>query len=530
MKNDSDTLPDDLPASHAMIRELVDTVRQQGRLIDSLQHQLAKLLRARFGRSSEKIDPGQLLLFAHEIHEAMGRPDAAPKVEPTPEQPAAPKPPKEGHGRRLLPAALPRKEVLHDVPADRLPCPDCGELRCRIGEEVREQLESMPASMLVLRHVRPKYACPSCGANVVVAERLPEPIEKGLPGPGLLAQIAVSKYVEHMPLYRQEGFFRRHGIDLPRSTTCDWMAATADLLEPIRKAMFQRILMSRVIGTDDTPVKCQDPRTGIITEARLWEYLGEADHRFVVFDFTPNRSAEGPTRMLEGYRVGYLQADAYSVYDQIYARGIVEVGCMAHARRKFYDARKTDATRAHVALAWIKRLYEVEDAAKKEIAAVTAQQIALADDLVTGSARRDLAERIFHGFRQERSVAILDGFEAWLKATADEVLPKSPLGEAVGYARNHWAALKRYVEAGYLSIDNNGVEQLLRTIALGRKNWLHVGGDRGGRTAAILISIVQSCKLHRVEPWAYIRDVLDRVSTHPARRIDELLPDVWKPG
>lgn len=528
MKDAPDALPDDLPASHAMIRELVDTVRQQGRLIDGLQHQLAKLLRARFGRSSEKIDPDQLLLFANEILAAMG-PEAASKVEPKPEPPAATKPSKEGHGRRALPASLPRKEVLHDLPADQLPCPDCGEARRRIGEEVREQLEYAPASMLVLRHLRPKYACPSCESNVVIAERLPEPIEKGLPGPGLLAQVAVSKYVEHMPLYRQEGFFRRHGIELPRSTTCDWMAATADLLEPIRRAMFRRILRSRVIGTDDTPVKCQDPRTGIITEARLWEYLGEAGHRFVVFDFTPDHSAEGPTRMLEGYRSGYLQADAYSVYDRIYARGIVEVGCMAHARRKFYDARKADPARSHVALAWIKRLYEVEDEAKGEIAAATARLIESAGD-PAAAARRELAEGIFHRLRQERSVAILDGFGAWLEATADAVLPKSPLGEAVGYARNHWAALKRYVEAGYLSIDNNAVEQLLRTIALGRKNWLHVGGERGGRTAAILIGVAQSCKLHRVEPWSYIRDVLERVSTHPASRVDELLPDVWKPG
>lgn len=522
-------LPDDLATSHEMIRELAATVRQQGQLIDRLQHQMEKLLRQRFGRSSEKIDPAQLLLFTNEILAALG-PDAAPKVEPPPQPPAESKPPKGGHGRRTLPAALPRKEVLHDLPADQLPCPDCGEIRCRIGEDVREQLEYVPASMLVLRHVRPKYACSSCAANVAIAERLPEPIEKGLPGPGLLAQIAVSKYVEHMPLYRQEGFFRRHGVELPRSTTCDWMAATADLLEPIHKAMHRRILLSRVIGTDDTPVKCQDPRTGLITEARLWEYLGEADHRFVVFDFTRDHSAEGPVRMLRDFRSGYLQADAYSVYDQIYARAIVEVGCMAHARRKFYEARKAAPTGSHVALAWIKRLYEVEDAAKEEIAAATTRLQMSSGGVIDAATRRELAEGIFYRFRQERAIAILNGFEVWLETTVGDVLPKSPMGEAIGYARNHWGALKRYVEAGYLSIDNNAVEQLLRTIALGRKNWLHVGGERGGRTAAILISVVQSCKLHGVEPWAYIRDVLDRVSTHPARRIEELLPDAWKPG
>lgn len=522
-------LPADLPTSHEMIRELAATVRQQGQLIDRLQHQMERLLRQRFGKSSEKIDPGQLLLFANDILAAMG-PEAAPKVEPPAAPKAESKPPGEGHGRRVLPPSLPRKEVLHDLPAERLPCPDCGEARRRIGEEAREQLEYVPASLLVLRHVRPKYACPACEGNVAVAERLPEPIEKGLPGPGLLAQVAVSKYAEHMPLYRQEGFFRRHGVELPRSTTCDWMAATAELLEPIHKAMHRRVLLSRVIGTDDTPVKRQDPRSGAITEARLWAYLGEADHRFVVYDYTPGRSAEGPTRMLKDYRSGYLQSDAYSVYDQIHARGIVEVGCMAHARRKFHEARNADPTRSHVALAWIRRLYEVEDAAKAEITATARRLEESSGGAIEPATRRELAEGIFHRSRQERAIAILDGFEAWLKATVDEVLPKSPMGEAIGYARNHRAALRRYAEAGYLAIDNNAVEQSLRSIALGRKNWLHVGGDRGGRTAAILISIVQSCKLHRVEPWAYIRDVLDRVSTHPAKRIDELLPDAWKPG
>ena len=218
---------------------------------------------------------------------------------------------KKGHGRKPLPASLPRKPVLHDLTPEQLPCPDCGTVRIRIGEEIREQLEYVPASLIVLQHIRPKYACQACEANVVIADRLPEPIEKGLPGPGLLAQVIVSKYGDHLPLYRQERIFARHGVELSRQTTCDWMAVSAELLAPICKAMLKRVLESRVIQTDDTPVRVQDPTTGAMSTGRLWTYLGDWAHRFIVYDYTPDRSADGPERILQEFRSGYLQSDAY---------------------------------------------------------------------------------------------------------------------------------------------------------------------------------------------------------------------------
>ena len=253
---DTDTsLPDDIEAAHRLIRELLATLREQTDLNANLQHQLEQLLRKLHGRKSEKLDPNQLLLFAREILEA-GGPEITP--EPQPATPAPEKPPAKGHGRKPLPTSLPRKTVLHDVPPEQRPCPDCGEVRQPFGEEVREQLEQVPASLIVLRHVRPKYACKACAANVVIAERLPEPIEKGLPGPGLMAHMAVSKYADHLPLYRQEGILKRFGVELSRSTLCDWMATAAGLLEPIVREMLKRVLMSEVVQTDDTPVKVQD--------------------------------------------------------------------------------------------------------------------------------------------------------------------------------------------------------------------------------------------------------------------------------
>jgi transposase len=290
-------LPTDLSACHQLIRELFQTLAQQTHLNEKLQHQLEQLLRRVYGRRSEKLDPNQLLLFAREIMaESQTTPAAnAPPADTASTATETTPPKKNGRGRKQLPANLPRKPALHDVPAEQLPCPECGTLRIRIGEEIREQLEYVPASLFVLKHVRPKYACKTCEGNIVIAERLPEPIEKGLPGPGLLAQVIVSKYADHLPLYRQERIFARQGVELPRQTTCDWMGVCADLLEPIWQAMYQRVLQSRVIQTDDTPVRVQNPVTGAMTTGRLWDYLGDLDHLFIIYDYTPDRSAEPGT-------------------------------------------------------------------------------------------------------------------------------------------------------------------------------------------------------------------------------------------
>ena len=254
---------------------------------------------------------------------------------PSPPTPTSDAPKKNGHGRKPLPASLPRKPVLHDVPPEHLACPDCGTERTRIGHEVREQLEYVPASLIVLEHIRPKYACQVCEGNVIIADRLPEPIEKGLPGPGLLAHIAVSKYADHLPLYRQEGIYKRFGVELSRSTMCDWMAVIADLLSPIVKLMLSKILTSKVVQNDDTTVPVQDHDGKGIKTGYLWVSIGDHHHPYVVYRYMPDRSGAGPQEIFKDFK-GYLQADAYSAYDGLYKSGeIVEVGCMMHARRKF---------------------------------------------------------------------------------------------------------------------------------------------------------------------------------------------------
>jgi transposase len=507
-------LPDDIESAHRLIRELLATLRQQTHLNESLQHQLEQLLRRLYGKRSEKLDPNQLLLFAQEILEA-GGPEVAP--EPTPAVPAAARPPAKGHGRKPLPASLPRKRVVHDVPLPERPCPDCGAIRQPFSEEVREQLEYVPASLIVLQHVRPKYACQACQAHVAIAQRLPEPIEKGLPGTGLMAHVAVSKYADHLPLYRQEGIFKRFGVELSRSTMCGWMAAAAGLLAPIVKAMLKRVLQSDVIQTDDTTVPVQEHDGAGIKTGRLWVHIGNENNRFIVYDYTPDHSAAGPERIFKGFE-GYLQADAYSAYDALFKSGkIVEVGCWMHALRKFHDTRTSDPTRSHLMLAWVVGLYEVEEDAKKE-----RKKHPEWDDAAWHAYRHDL--------RSRRSRPLLEAIHAWLGAERPKVLPKSPIGEAIGYALNHWAALIRPWEAGFLEIDNGASERALKPVALGRKNWLFAGSDEGGRTAATLMSLCATCKQRGIDPFAYLRDVLDRVSTHPNRRIEELLPDRWKPA
>ncbi len=406
-----DELPADVETCHQLIRELLKSLDQQTHLSEKLQHQLEQLLRQRYGRKTETLDPAQLLLFAHEIlaAEETTAPESTPPSDtpptdtpPTPDSSSPPK--KKGHGRKPLPASLPRKQEIHDVPAEYLPCPDCGTQRIRIGEEIREQLEYVPASLIVIQHVRPKYACKACEGNIVIGERLAEPIEKGLPGPGLLAQVAVSKYADHLPLYRQEGIFRRHGVELPRQTTCDWMAVVASLLEPIWKVMDRLVLQSLVVQSDDTTVTVLDPVLGRFV-GRLWVSLGDRDHRYVVYHFTENRSGDGPQEMFAGYQ-GYLQADAYSGYDALYTSGkILEVGCWMHARRKFYEARTSDPPRAHQALAWISLLYDIEDEAKEE--------------------KLDDAQR--HALRQEKSRPILTKLKEWLDQQT--FLPKSPAAQ-----------------------------------------------------------------------------------------------------
>jgi transposase len=499
------TLPDDLEMCHALIEELMATIRLQDREKAQLLHRVEHLLRQLYGRRSERIDPAQLLLFAEQAMQAVQ--EEASKEAPEVEQ--EPKTKRKGHGRKKPPASLPHIPLEHEVPEADKVCGQCACQKRRIGEKVSEQLEYAQASMFVIDHIQPVYACPCCEQGVVVAPKPAQPIEKGLPGPGLMAQVVVGKYCDHLPLYRQESIFERYGVYISRKTMWGWVLASAQMLEPVFECMKTCVLESKVLHTDDTPidVRCR----GQNYQGRFWVYLGDAGHPYTVYDYTPSRRRDGPIAFLKDF-IGtqetprFLQADAYGGYDGIFSAGndVIEVACWAHTRRKYFDARTSDVVRAHQMLGWIKMLYQVEREAKD----------------LDADARRAL--------RQERSKPVLDEIEKWLEAQQGSLLPKSPIGEAVTYTRNQWKALNQYIGDGDLAIDNNVAENALRSIAIGRKNYLFIASDRGGWAAAILYSLIQSAKRHGLDPFLYLRDLFLRIPTHPNKEIRQLLPDHWK--
>jgi len=506
--------------------ELLAQVQQRDREIGDLQHQLQTLLRRYYGRSSEKLDPNQRLLFEDLIDKAIPERPAEEVLEA---ETVAPK--RQGHGRRRLPSNLPRTMIIHDLPEDEKPCPCCGKMRHVIGKQTHEQLDYIPAKVEVIQHVRLTYGCPKCeaeaspdGPQIVTADKPSQPIEKGLAAPGLLSYVIVSKYGDHLPMHRLERILKRHGIEIARSTMCDWAAQCADVLRPLYDLMVDEVRASEVIHTDDTPVKVQDRSRTQTRTGRFWVYLGDEAHPQTVFAYTPSRSRDGPMTFLSNWGKGqrvYLQADAFGGYDGIYAGEaggeVTEVACWAHARRKFYDARHSAPEISTQALAYIRLLYDVESEAKK----------------AAKEAETDLASER-HRRRQERSVPRLTEFRAWLESQQAErggsVLPKSPMGEAIQYALNQWEALCVYTADGRLNIDNNPSENALRRVAIGRKNWLFAGSDNGGRTAATLFSLIATCQRHKVEPMSYLRDVLTRIAATPISQLPELLPDRWQPA
>jgi transposase len=512
MSTDATSLPNDPArlralllaerAQHAAtLAQIEATLSSQQRTITQQEQTIARLLRRFYGPQQERIDPNQLTLFDTKELEALAEELAAAKKEPAPSSPR-----KNGHGRRALPRNLPREQVLHELPEAARHCPCCGEVRQEIGRETSEQLEYTPATLKVIEHVRLKYACRACEEHVTTAAKPPQPIDKGLPGPGLLAQVVLGKYGDHQPLYRQQDILARHGVVLRRSTLCGWIAAAADLAEALYQRMCERVLSSHVIHTDDTSVKLLDPLVGHARTARFWAYIGDGEHPYSVYDFTDSRQRDGPAKFLQNF-TGYLQADAYGGYDGIYSGGKVrEVACWAHTRRYWWEARTTDARRAHHALGVIARLYQLE-----------------ATFAELSSEERGAA-------RQEHAAPILAEFRIWLDEQRLGPVPKSPIGQAVTYTLNQWQALVRYTADGRLSIDNNVSERTVKIPAIGRKNWLFVASHTGGHRAAILFSLVASCKANQVEPWAYLRDIFTRLpllGNIAPESLDNLLPDRW---
>jgi transposase len=463
------------------------------------------ILRRFYGPRNERFDPRQMLLFR--------RPDEPADVLPAefatePEPIAARKKNHHKHGRGMLPDHLPRIDIEHDLTDEQKKCPCCGEVRCRIGHEVTEQLEYLPASFKVWRHVQYKYACRRCereavNPQITVAGKPAQPIPKAIPGPGLVAYIITSKWNDHLPLYRLEQIFARQKVHIPRTTMCGWLFYAGELVRPLVELMARRVRTSKVVHTDDTRVPIQSPGEGKCRQGRIWTYIGDVQNPYIVFDYTPDRTRAGPTNWLRDYR-GYLQADAYGGYDGIFHSGAIEVACWAHARRKFFDAKETDGKRAAQMLTFVRDLYSIEDDAKS-----------LSDD-----ERRSM--------RQTRSVPILAKIKTWLDRERDVVLPRSPMAQAITYTLNQWNALNVYVTEGFLNIDNNAAERALKRVAIGRKNWLFAGNDRAGGTAALLYSLIASAERHQLDPQRYLTSVLARLPALPPSDLSKLLPDAWK--
>lgn len=512
MDIDPHTLPEEASLLRQIVLQLLGVVEEKDRLLERVQHQLKQLLRQRYGQKRERIDENQLFLFAAQIIAASQASAASARPEPPATGSAANTSSQEtkqrnGHGRKPLPASLERRRVLFDLDETQRQCPHCRSKRQRIGEDISERLEFVPASLHVIEEVRPKYACAK-GCGMATARKPVAPIEKGLPGPGLLAQVVVSKYGDHLPLNRLESIFQRQGVELSRKTMCGWMGACAELAGPVWERMKQVVLASKVVQTDDTPVPVQDAELTRTRKGRLWTYVGDRHHPYIVYDYTGNRSGQGPEEFLRGYR-GYVQADAYSGYDALFKnreQQLTEVGCWAHVRRKYYEAQTSDVCRATVVMAYIGLLYEVEREAR--------------DGTLHAPERLAL--------RQAKARPVLDDIKTYLQSEKPKVLPKSAIGNAIDYTLKNWDALVRYCEDGDLEIDNNGAERSLRHIVVGRNNWLFYGSDHGGRTGAILTSLIATCKRQHIEPFAYLRDLFTRISTHPNHQLDDLLPDRWQ--
>jgi transposase len=511
-------LPDDPVALKALAVALKAQLQARDLIIEALRAQLAALRRARFGASSEKLDRQieQLELSLTELEETVAQESAREEeAEPEATQPEAseaarrrPRGP-----RKPLPANLPREIVRHEPPAA---CPCCGGTKFSIvGEDVREVLDVVPAQFKVIVHVRPKVSCRACEA-IAQAPSPSLPIERALPGPGLLAQIAIGKFCDHLPLYRQSEAFARAGLDLDRALLAEWMGRLVWLLEPLAAAIGVYVRAGAALHADDTHVPVLDPGRGKTKTGRLWVLVRDErpwasrDPPAVSYLYSPDRKGEHAHRLLAGCR-GFLHADAYAGFGKLYdpepdtgRPRLTEVACWAHARRKIFEVHEeTGSPAARAILDAIAELFAIE----QEIAGRTPE--------------RRLAER------QARSLPRLAQLKALMDTTLARISRKATLAGAIRYATTRWDALTLYATDGRLEMTNNAAERAIRPLALGRKNYLFAGSDEGGRRAAVFYTLITTAKLNSLDPHAWLADVIGRIADHPVNRIGELLPWNW---
>jgi transposase len=505
-------LPESREELHAYVRSLQAELYAKTLHIEKLKAQLAVLRRARFGRSSEKLDREieQLELLIGEIEEGSAAGTEARQAAES----CAPAPtPRRERGvpvRRALPAHLPREEVKHEAACS---CPACGGTNlCLIGSDEREVLEYVPSQFKVIVHVRPKLSCRAC--ETITQAPMPSlPIERGLPGPGLLAHVLVSKYCDHLPLYRQSAIYARDGVDIDRSTMADWVGRMTFLLDPLAGAIAQHVRKGETIHADDTPVPVLDPGRGKTKTGRLWVAVrderpwGSGVPPAAFYRYAPDRKAEQAQALLKDCR-GYLHADAYGGFKHLYEPHpitgevkLMEVACWAHARRKIYEVHAATASpAAQLLLNQIAEIFAIE-----------------------ADIRGRMPEERAAG-RANHAVPLLAQLKTNFESTLAQISGKSALAQALRYSLSRWDALTRYTTDGRLDICNNAAERAIRPLAIGRKNWLFAGSDRGGERAATIYTLIETAKLNGLDPEAYLRSVIARIADHPMKRIDELLP------
>ncbi len=514
MLNDLRTLPDDADELKALVGVLGNELKSRDILIEKLKHQLAGHNRHRFGSPSESLD--QLhLSFAEDEEIAQAAAEHA-----VPDTSDKKRKPKRRHSRKPLPEHLERHDM-ELTPGDA--CDQCGGALKTLGEDITEELEYVPGRFVVNRIHRPRRACTCCEA-IVQASLPSRPIDKGRPGPGLLAHVLVSKYADHLPLYRQSQIFARDGVELERSTLTDWVGKSTALLEPLAEAVGRHVLGGRALFADDTPVKMQasgkrrgEPSgstgTGLkkTKTARAWAYV--RDERpwsgpappAAWYRFTVDRKGEHPEKHLKDYK-GWVHADGYAGFNGLFGDDkAVEMACMAHVRRKFVDVHQAQGgVMAGEAIRRIAALYGVEKEARGK----------------TPTERAAL--------RQEKAKPLFDDLEQWLEAQLPKISGKTPLAGAIRYALARLPKARPYLENGSLELDNNTVERAMRPVALGRKNWLFAGSEGGGKALAIAFTLIETAKLNDVDAQAWLTWVLERIAEHKINRIDELLPWRWK--
>jgi transposase len=526
-------LPDDPAVLKQLVVQLLEELHKANARLERQEHHMHLLLKRIYGSTSEKFDPRQGVLF----DPLPGAEETAPSTPPPPVSPLVSKN-RDRHGRGRIPDKIKREERVHDLTEVEKAALGGMDNLVELPPERSEQLDWRPSTLFVVVHVRKKYArkeqLPESGLtlseqNVVLARKPPEAIPGALATPGLMAQVIVSKGADHLPLHRLEGIFQRQGVRISRQTMDGWWLATAEFLQPLYAQAVRVVLASHVLHADDTSVKIRDAWRKLKHTGRFWPYAGDPLHPLTVFDYTTTHQRDGPAAFLKDYR-GYLQADAFNGYDGIYLESsgrIIEVGCWAHARRKFHESRRLDSARMETALAWIGKLYAVEKDLRERCQGEWGAP-------ACGSLTLDQRAVRIAAERQERSRPLLSSFHTWLEAEAPKVLPKSPVRVAMDYTLSNWTALSVYPEDGWLDIDNNEGENSIRGLCIGRRNWLFCGSDRGGRAAAIHFSLLASCKRHGHDPWVCLRDVLTRLPAMLPRAREEdllsLLPHIWKPA